>query len=561
MAARRAKLSASEVLLRLQDIDSEESSDDRVRSEDDRNSDNEPATSESDNDSDISESDAARDDSPSVIEARNTAYLSRDKSVTWSSGVGQLRLIGRMPGHSVLKATSGINLQSTRPILANSKVSAFECLFDNFMIRTIVECTNKEAQRQLQSDAWKTNNEEIRAFIGLVLVRGASVSSRVCVSDLWSSGTLGLPIFKNTMSRDRFKEILRFIRFDDKRSRSERLKNDKFAHISVLWDRFIANAQNCYVPQENLTVDEQLMPCKTRCPYTQYVANKPDKFGIKFWLLNEVETKYVLNAFPYLGKNEARPPSIQLGHHVVSKLVEPFRNKGYNITADNFFSSVPLAKDLLKDKFTYVGTMRHNRKELPENIQEIEKKLPRYSSSFLRTEDGSCSLTVYKCKPNKSVLLLSTRHHSINTPESHPKKLPDSINFYNRTKVGVDSFDQMARLYTTRAGTRRWTMSVFYNLLDFCGINSCILYRLKTGQSIPRRHFLLGVGEEMCFIFKGMSPIDDIPPPANENRKRRQCQIAGHKNRSYDECVSCSRVCCGQCTALRKTIVKCKNCV
>lgn len=53
--------------------------------------------------------------------------------------------------------------------------------------------------------------------------------------------------------------------------------------------------------------------------------------------------------------------------------------------------------------------MKHNRKELPENIQEIhvEKNLLRYSSSFLRSEDKSCSLTVYKCKPNKSMLLLS----------------------------------------------------------------------------------------------------------------------------------------------------------
>jgi len=36
------------------------------------------------------------------------------------------------------------------------------------------------------------------------------------------------------------------------------------------------------------------------------MPNKPDKFGIKFWLASDVETKYVVNGFPYLGKDETR---------------------------------------------------------------------------------------------------------------------------------------------------------------------------------------------------------------------------------------------------------------
>ena len=36
------------------------------------------------------------------------------------------------------------------------------------------------------------------------------------------------------------------------------------------------------------------------------MPNKPDKFGIKFWLAVDVDTKYILNAIPYLGKEESR---------------------------------------------------------------------------------------------------------------------------------------------------------------------------------------------------------------------------------------------------------------
>jgi hypothetical protein len=35
--------------------------------------------------------------------------------------------------------------------------------------------------------------------------------------------------------------------------------------------------------------------------------NKPDKFGIKFWLAACVMSKYLLKGFPYLGKEEHWP--------------------------------------------------------------------------------------------------------------------------------------------------------------------------------------------------------------------------------------------------------------
>jgi hypothetical protein len=37
------------------------------------------------------------------------------------------------------------------------------------------------------------------------------------------------------------------------------------------------------------------------------VANKPDKFGIKSWLAADGKSKYLLNGFPYLGKDEHQP--------------------------------------------------------------------------------------------------------------------------------------------------------------------------------------------------------------------------------------------------------------
>lgn len=97
------------------------------------------------------------------------------------------------------------------------------------------------------------------------------------------------------MPRDKFKEILRYPRFDIRSKRSERIKIDKFALISVIWDRFVDNCQALFIPHENVTIDEQF-------PITQYMESKSDKFGIKFWMVDDIATNYFVNGHPYLGK-------------------------------------------------------------------------------------------------------------------------------------------------------------------------------------------------------------------------------------------------------------------
>ncbi len=92
-----------------------------------------------------------------------------------------------------------------------------------------------------------------------------------------------------------------------------------FAHIFA-GDRFVYNSQKCYNPNGYLTVDEQLFPTKVRCRFIQFMRSKPDKFGIKFWVLVDVKSKYICNAFPYLGKDEEHPMNQTLGEYIVKKV-------------------------------------------------------------------------------------------------------------------------------------------------------------------------------------------------------------------------------------------------
>ena len=95
------------------------------------------------------------------------------------------------------------------------------------------------------------------------------------------------------------------------------------------------------------------------------MANKSDKFGLKFWLAVDVENKYLFNGFPYVGKDDTRSLDVSVPTDVVLKLISPVFQQGYNVTCDNFFTSLDLALRLEEKKCSLIETMRHNRREVP----------------------------------------------------------------------------------------------------------------------------------------------------------------------------------------------------
>ena len=89
------------------------------------------------------------------------------------------------------------------------------------------------------------------------------------------------------------------------------------------------------------------------------MSNKPDKFGIKFFL--PVEHKYVMNDLPYCGKDQNRIKGIYLQTNVVLKLLEPVFNAGYYVTCHSYFTSLDLLRHLSEKKCSLLGTLRQNR--------------------------------------------------------------------------------------------------------------------------------------------------------------------------------------------------------
>ena len=91
--------------------------------------------------------------------------------------------------------------------------------------------------------------------------------------------------------------------------------------------------------------------------------------------------------------------------------------------------------------------MNKVRLELPASAKCLQQ---RYSSKLMKTGDMAI-LTVYQCKSQKIICALSFLHMSVELGESEKKK-PEKMEFYNKSKSGLDVSDQMARQYSVKAG-------------------------------------------------------------------------------------------------------------
>ena len=149
------------------------------------------------------------------------------------------------------------------------------------------------------------------------------------------------------MSRNRFTEIQKYLRFDNRATRAHRQATDKLAAFRDFWMLFQAQLPKYYIPGTDLCVDKQLVAFRGRCSFKQYIPSKTAKYGLKIWWCCDAQISYPLKGDIYLGRQPGEQRESGQGARVVKELVGPWYRNGRNITADNFFSFIPLAEELL----------------------------------------------------------------------------------------------------------------------------------------------------------------------------------------------------------------------
>lgn len=191
----------------------------------------------------------------------------------------------------------------------------------------------------------------------------------------------------------------------------------------------------------------------------------------------------------------------QTAEYFVRELTRSIHNTNRSVTCDNWFSSIPMFEKMWNDFKTFMtGTLRRNKPEIPP--QFLAKKA---QNSTIFGFDDNKVLVSFAAKSNRNVLLLSTLGELYNERVDPKTSKPDVILFYNSTKSGTDTFDQLCSLYTVARKTNRWPLRILYGMLDQAGVNSMILYYLnfkknraslsqQEGKILIRRLFLRNLG-------------------------------------------------------------------
>ena len=102
------------------------------------------------------------------------------------------------------------------------------------------------------------------------------------------------------MTRHRFECISAFLHVVTAVEEAEHLDNP-LRKILPLYNQMKEKCVKLYQPLRELSIDERMVPSKSRTDFRQYVKNKPTKWGFKFWIIAD-STGYTTNFNLYCGK-------------------------------------------------------------------------------------------------------------------------------------------------------------------------------------------------------------------------------------------------------------------
>ncbi|XP_071052904.1 uncharacterized protein [Onthophagus taurus] len=206
---------------------------------------------ESDESESESESQAAGTSATDEAGTENdNAYIAKDKTV-WSKTPPQVR---QTPSHNVLRQRSGPHRSTERLSVRDT----FKTIITVEMVDLIVCYTNNKATKVYNNyngnnpdsqRLWKPITiQEMYAFIGVLISSGVNNSNVDHTSEMWKSTSY--PLYRASMGVNRFRSIMRFIRFDNVDRRVAQPGEDKAAPIRDIWTMFNSNLCKMYKPSE-----------------------------------------------------------------------------------------------------------------------------------------------------------------------------------------------------------------------------------------------------------------------------------------------------------------------
>lgn len=253
-------------------------------------------------------------------------------------------------------------------------VEQFEKFFDDALLSLIAKESTRYAEH-LQKPDPQVTLEELRVFVGILVISGYSVQSQL--ESYWSRGKdLRNELVCQAMRKNRFKQISRFLHFKDL---NEPNSQDKIWKLRPLTDHLKRKMLENFHPEQNLSYDESMIEYFGRHGMKQCLKAKPVPFGFKVWSLCTT-AGYLANFEIYQGKNprskteyeERFGKCIAPLFDMIDDFTEEVRALPFSFYFDNLFTGIPALNHLKSLGYNGTGTIRENR--LPKGCPLKEKK-------------------------------------------------------------------------------------------------------------------------------------------------------------------------------------------
>ena len=282
---------------------------------------------------------------------------------------------------------------------------------------------------------------------------------------------------------------------------------------------------DAYSPSQNLSFDEATCPYKGRLRFKVYNPMKPAKFGIKIYEVNESDTGYLLRMNVYIGSTEETPyhelvdlpdecsttTKIVVGSLAYCGLL----HKGHHVYLDNYYNSPELFNELTLLGTGACGTVRTNRKNMAQIMQQKIKLQP--GDCVYRQQDNLLTL---KFHDKRDVNILSTVHKATmvvffnkTDKEGNNIKKPEAIVDYVKHMNGVDVHDQIIKNYSCVRKSVKWWKKFFFHLFVGALCNAYILYQKSVQKPVSHHQFRLEIVRRL------MNEAQNNPGPSSSGRK------------------------------------------
>jgi len=281
--------------------------------------------------------------------------------------------------------------------------------FDHYippeLIEIVVDQTNLYAQKQIakmprpvtkhaRSEEWKpVTIIEMTKFLGLIFVSG--IVRKPKLELYWSMrGIFQTPIFPQTMSRNRFQLIQRYLHLNDNNAAGT--NEDRLYKIRTILDTALNNFRTNYIPDREISLNEGMLAWGGRLRFRVYKPGKITKYVILVRMVCESSTGCICNLQIYDGKCGPLTETVGL-------LLEPYEGKGYHLYQDNYYNSGHQTNELLQKLIRAWGTING---ELPKDMIEEAKKLKKCEVTFSRNQE----ILLVSHQDKRLVNMISTLH-------------------------------------------------------------------------------------------------------------------------------------------------------